>query len=81
MVVVSAIAGSAWGYRRHHDARILAATALGLTIYLAGHALEPSWYGAAFAVIGALVLASSSFLGARLGHAAVHPHADAPCSH
>ena len=49
---------------------------------LAGHAMEPLWYGIVIAVFGALVLAASSFLGARLGHAAVHPHhANAPWSH
>jgi xanthine/uracil permease len=82
LVFVSAIAGAIWGYRRHRDARFFAATALGLVCYLAGHALEPRWYGVAAAILGALVLATSSFLGARLGHAAVHPHhAGASCSH
>lgn len=81
LVIVSAVAAAAWGYRRHRDARFLAGTALGLTAYLAGHALEPRWYGVAAAVLGALVLAASSFLGARIGHAAVHPHGDAPCTH
>jgi uncharacterized membrane protein (UPF0136 family) len=81
LVFVSAIAGTIWGYRRHHDGRFVVATALGLTLYLAGHALEPRWYGVISAVVGALVLAASSFLGARSGHAAVHPHANAPCSH
>lgn len=82
LVIVSATAGAIWGYRRHHDTRFLVATALGLGCYLAGHALEPRWYGIVTAVLGALVLAASSFLGARMGHAAVHPHhANAPCSH
>ncbi|HEX5656781.1 MAG TPA: MerC domain-containing protein [Polyangiales bacterium] len=82
LVIVSATAGAVWGYRRHHDVRFLIVTAIGLVCYLAGHALEPRWYGVVTAVLGALVLAASSFLGARLGHAAVHPHhADASCSH
>jgi hypothetical protein len=81
LVIVSALAGAVWGYRRHRDGRFVIATALGLVAYLAGHALEPLWYGVTAAVLGALVLAASSFLGARLGHAAVHPHADASCSH
>lgn len=82
LVFVSATAGAAWGYRRHHDGRFVAATALGLVVYLAGHALEPSWYGVTTGVLGALVLATSSFLGARVGHAAVHPHGvNASCSH
>ncbi len=82
LVIVSAIAGVLWGYRRHHDARFIVATAFGLVVYLVGHAFEPRWYGVTAAVIGALVLASSSFFGTRFGHAAVHPHhANAPCSH
>jgi hypothetical protein len=81
LVIVSATGGAIWGYRRHHDPRFLVATALGLVCYLAGHALEPSWYGAVGAVLGALTLATSSFLSARIGHAAVHPHhANASCS-
>ena len=82
LVIVSAAAGAIWGYRRHHDIRFLVATALGLICYLAGHALEPLWYGVVAAVAGALMLATSSFLGARIGHAAVHPHhTNASCSH
>ncbi|MET0286466.1 MAG: MerC domain-containing protein [Polyangiales bacterium] len=80
LVFVSASAGAVWGYRRHRDARFLAATALGLLCYLAGHAMEPHWYGVAAGIVGALVLAASSFLGARLSHAVVHPH-HAQCSH
>ncbi|HEY6880750.1 MAG TPA: MerC domain-containing protein [Polyangiales bacterium] len=81
LVIVSALAGAAWGYRRHHDGRFVMSTMLGLAAYLMGHAWEAHWYGILAAVAGALVLAGSSFLGARLGHQAVHTHADASCSH
>ncbi|MDB4989868.1 MAG: MerC mercury resistance protein [Myxococcaceae bacterium] len=73
LVVASALAGVSWGYRRHRDTRIVFATVLGLLAYLLGHAYEPSWYGMGLAVLGALTLAGSSFMGARLTHASVHP--------
>ncbi|HEY6878094.1 MAG TPA: MerC domain-containing protein [Polyangiales bacterium] len=81
LVVVSAIGGAVWGYRRHHDGRFVLSTVVGLAVYLAGHAWEAHWYGVLAAIAGALVLAGSSFLGARIGHQAVHQHADASCSH
>jgi uncharacterized membrane protein len=74
LVIVSAVAGSVWGYRRHGELRFVVASALGLAAYLAGHALEPRWYGVFAAVVGALVLAASAYFGARLGHERVHPH-------
>jgi hypothetical protein len=81
LVIVSAFAGGAWGYRRHRDLRFVAATMLGLGVYLVGHALEPRWYGVLAAVLGALLLAATAFLSARLGHAHAHHHADASCTH
>lgn len=82
LVIVGAVAGSLWGYRRHHQLRLVLASALGLAVYLLGHALEPQWYGVFAVVLGALVLAVSAFFSARLGHAHVHPHhSDAPCAH
>jgi hypothetical protein len=77
MVVVSSVAGVAWGYRRHSDARVLYATATGLAVYLAGHTLEPAWFGTALAIVGALTLAASSFASARLSHHVNH----ASCAH
>jgi hypothetical protein len=68
MVVASALAGAAWGYRRHGDTRIVYATGAGLLAYLVGHVFEHSWFGIALAVSGALVLAASSFVSARLTH-------------
>jgi len=76
LVVASAGAGVFWGYRRHRDVRVVIATATGLVAYLVGHLFEDSWPGMALAVLGALVLAASSFLSARLSH--VH---DAHCAH
>jgi len=77
LVVASALAGLGWGYRRHRDMRVVYATGVGLAAYLLGHApghafgdaLAHSWYGMALAVLGALTLAGSSFLSARLSHA------------
>lgn len=77
LVVASATAGGAWGYRRHRDQRVIYATGFGLLAYLVGHSLEGSWPGIALAVSGALVLAASSFLSARLQHACE----DARCAH
>lgn len=74
LVIVSALAGSVWGYRRHHELRFVVASALGLAVYLVGHSLEAHWYGVFAAVVGALVLAASAYFGARLGHDRVHPH-------
>lgn len=68
LVVASAVAGVSWGYRRHRDARIVLATTFGLGGYLLGHALEGSAVGLVLAVSGALLLAASSFVGARLAH-------------
>jgi len=73
MVVTSAIAGVTWGYRRHRDGRVVLATGVGLAAYLIGHLHEGSWYGLGLGVAGALVLAGSSFLGARLSHACSDP--------
>lgn len=73
-VVVSALLGGLWGYRRHRDLRLVLATVAGLVVYLIGHKLEGSTPGLALAVLGAVLLASSSFLSARLQHAAEHPH-------
>jgi hypothetical protein len=77
LVVASALAGVVWGYRRHRDVRVVYATGIGLAAYLVGHApghafgeaLAHSWYGMALAILGALTLAGSSFLSARLSHA------------
>lgn len=68
LVVASALAAVTWGYRRHRDARIVLATTFGLGSYLLGHALEGSAVGLVLAVGGALLLAASSFVGARLAH-------------
>lgn len=76
LVVASAVAGVTWGYRRHRDARIVMATGIGLAAYVVGHLHEDSWYGIGLAVGGALVLAGSSLLGARLSHTC----ADARCA-
>lgn len=77
LVVVSALTAMIWGYRRHRDARFVALTALGLTIYLIGHALghasAGSWYAVSMAVVGGLTLAGSSFFSARLSHVCVDP--------
>jgi len=85
LVVASALAGVVWGYRRHRDKRVVYATGVGLAAYLIGHApghafgeaLAHSWYGMALAVLGALTLAGSSFLSARLSHACE----SAACAH
>jgi hypothetical protein len=45
LVLVSASGGAIWGYRRHHDARFLVATAVGLACYLAGTAPSRRWWG------------------------------------
>lgn len=74
VVVVSALLGGLWGYRRHRDVRLLGATVVGLAVYLIGHRLEGSTPGLVLAVLGALVLASSSVMSARLQHAVEHPH-------
>ena len=68
LVVVSSVLGGYWGYRRHRDRRVVVALLLGLACYLVGHALEGSWFGLALSVGGALVLAASSFRGARMMH-------------
>lgn len=68
LVVASALAAIIWGYRRHRDARVVLATTFGLGAYLSGHALEGSVVGLVLAVSGALLLAASSFIGARLAH-------------
>ncbi|MDB4973373.1 MAG: hypothetical protein JWN48_1714 [Myxococcaceae bacterium] len=73
LVVASALVGVVWGYRRHRDLRFVLATVLGLVAYLVGHAFEASWFGISLAVLGALTLAASSFLGAKLSHTHVHP--------
>jgi hypothetical protein len=57
------------GYRRHGEARIAGAMALGMVLYLAGHAVEGAWYGVLVSVIGGLGLAAASFWSARRGHA------------
>jgi hypothetical protein len=87
-VVISALLGLAWGYRRHRDARFVLATLTGLALYLVGHGFEHSWLGLLLSVIGALSLAASSFLGMRAAHhcedehcAAPHRCVDAACSH
>jgi hypothetical protein len=85
LVVASALAGVVWGYRRHRDVRVVYATGLGLAAYVVGHApghafgeaLAHSWYGMALAILGALTLAGSSFLSARLSHACT----SAACTH
>ena len=77
LVVASALGGVFWGYRRHRDLKVVLATAAGLVVYLIGHVLEGSITGLTLGVLGALVLASSSFLSARLQHAADDPH----CAH
>jgi uncharacterized membrane protein YfcA len=81
LVVASAVLGVAWGYRRHRDARFVVATAFGLVAYLLGHTFEEAWYGVALAIVGALTLAASSFLGARLGARLAHACPDPSCAH
>jgi hypothetical protein len=86
LVIVSAVLGVTWGYRRHHDLRIVFATGIGLAAYLVGHVLvghvfAESWYGIGLAGVGALTLAASSFLSARLSHAAEHACSGASCTH
>lgn len=68
LVVVSSLLGGYWGYRRHRDVRMVLAASLGLASYLVGHALDGSWVGLTLSVGGALLLAASSFLGARMMH-------------
>lgn len=77
LVVASAIAGASWGYRRHHDLRVVLSAGVGLVAYLLGHLLHGSWYGVALAVGGALMLAASSFVSARLSHICKEPS----CAH
>jgi hypothetical protein len=77
LVVASALLGGFWGYRRHRDTRIVLASAGGLAAYLVGHLLEGWWVGVALSVSGGLMLAASSFIGARLAH---HCE-DAGCAH
>lgn len=77
LVVASALAGVVWGYRRHRDLRFVFATAGGLAAYLVGHGFEERWYGIGLAVVGALMLAGSSFLSARLSHSCE----SATCTH
>jgi hypothetical protein len=74
VVVASALLGGLWGYRRHRDGRVVVGTLVGLVVYLLGHGLDGSMVGPVLAVLGALVLASSSVLSARLRHAVEHPH-------
>lgn len=79
LVVVSVSLGAVWSYRRHRDRRLLLWTSLGLGAYLVGHLLghHGSWLGLSLAVGGALMLAASSFAGARLAR-----HCDdVACSH
>lgn len=87
-VVVSALLGAAWGYRRHRDLRYVLATLTGLVLYLVGHGFEHSWFGLLLSVSGALSLAASSFLGMRAAHhceedhcAGPHRCVDAACTH
>lgn len=68
LVLGSALAGMVWGYRRHGNLRLVYATLSGLSAYLLGHLFHESWYGVVLAVAGALALAASSFVSARLSH-------------
>ena len=72
LVVAGGLLSLLVGYRRHREARIAAAMALGMALYLAGHAAERAWYGVVISVIGGLGLAAASFWSARRGHAHAH---------
>lgn len=68
LVVAGGLLSLLVGYRRHREARIAGAMALGLVLYLAGHAAESAWYGVLISVVGGLGLAAASFWSARRGH-------------
>jgi hypothetical protein len=77
LVVGSVAASGTFGFLRHRDARVIGGLGLGLFCYLLGHTLEGGERGAlalGFSILGALVLALSSFLGARLSHSCDHAH-------
>lgn len=74
LVVLSVGLATVWGFRRHRDLRIVAAVALGMAVYLWGHALEGTGYGTPVSVLGGLLLGAASFAGARLGHSCEHAH-------
>jgi hypothetical protein len=71
LVVAGGLLSLLVGYRRHREARIAAAMALGMALYLLGHAAESAWYGVLVSVVGGLGLAAASFWSARRGHAHV----------
>jgi hypothetical protein len=72
LVVAGGLLSLLVGYRRHREARIAGAMALGMALYLVGHATEQAWYGVVISVIGGLGLAAASFWNARRGHAHAH---------
>lgn len=82
LVVAGGLLSLLVGYRRHREARIAAAMALGIALYLVGHAAESAWYGVVISVVGGLGLAAASFWSARRGHAHAHGHAHGEhCAH
>jgi hypothetical protein len=76
LVVAGAGASAVLGYRRHRDLRLSLLMAGCIVLYLAGHALDETWYGRAIAIVGGISLALTSFASARLGH--VHTES---CAH
>jgi hypothetical protein len=75
--VGSVAASGGIGFARHRDLRVIGGLALGLLFYSVGHGLEggeAATIGLWLSVTGALVLALSSFLGARLAHSCDHAH-------
>jgi hypothetical protein len=65
-VVLSVSAGTVWGFRRHRDWKLTGAMLAGLGIYLLGHVYHSASFGQALSVLGALALATLSFVSARL---------------
>jgi lipopolysaccharide export LptBFGC system permease protein LptF len=74
LVVVSVAVAFVFGFRRHRDLRVALGVGLGLVVYLWGHALEGTGYGTPVSVLGGMLLAAASFVGARLGHSCEHAH-------
>jgi hypothetical protein len=73
-VVASVAVAFVFGFRRHRDLRIAMGVTLGLAIYLSGHALEGTGYGTPVTILGGVLLAAASFVGAKLGHSCEHVH-------
>ena len=64
-----------WGFRSHRDPRVLAVLFAGVMLYVVGHALD-GWSASALSIVGALLLAATSFASARL----THTHSES-CAH